>query len=128
MTYVKKSVLENVRNLLIQVARERKTVTYVEVARWAGFDTKSAAALEPLNALLNRISLDEHKAGRPLLSVVVVRAREGTPGDGFYRLARRLKLTDKSDRFYFVGRETTKVYEFWARRPLAMVAAPSETD
>lgn len=127
MTYVRKSVLESVRKRLIQVARQRKTVTYFEVAQWAGFDTNDLGALEPLNALLNRISLNEHKAGRPLLSVVVVRAREGTPGDGFYRLARRLNLTDKSDRYYFVIRETKAVYEFWTRQPLDVATAPTET-
>lgn len=42
--------------------------------------------------LLGEISEDEHRAGRPLLSCLVRRGKDGKPGNGFYVLARQLRL------------------------------------
>lgn len=128
VTYFRRALVKDVRERLIAVARRKGAVTYFDVAQWAAFPTADGGAWDPLRKLLNRISTEEHKAGRPLLTVLVVRAKEGTPGDGFYRLARRLKLTDGSstDCYFFLKRETARVYSFWASRPEAPAPPPPE--
>ena len=51
--------------------------------------------------LVGEISEDEHNAGRPMLSALVVEKDTGMPSSGFYDLARELGLltgTTKSDK------------------------------
>lgn len=128
MTYVSRALVKNIRERLVEVARARETVTYLTVAQWAGFSTADGEAFEPLRALLSRISTEEHDAGRPLLTVVVVRAHDGIPGNGFFRLARRLKRTDGSptDRHFFRIEETARVYSCWASQPQPAAPPPTE--
>lgn len=60
-----------------------------------------------------RISRDEHKAGRPLLSVVVVGKNEGIPRLGFFKLAKELGLMQGEDQKAFFEEELKKVHEQW---------------
>jgi hypothetical protein len=65
--------------------------------------------------MLGEISEDEFNAGRPMLSAVAVGV-SGTPGDGFYGLAKDLgKLTEDSPeaKRHFWEKEKAAVYEAW---------------
>jgi hypothetical protein len=79
------------RGFLVTAARRQRSVTYKDVAglfKDRRFGYRSKAIVE----LLGEISADEHGAGRPLLSAVVVRSdvKLPIPGPGFFRLARQL--------------------------------------
>ncbi len=72
---------------------------------------------DALSRQLDNISTEEHAAGRPLLSAVVVHQDAGVltvPGGGFFTLSRRLGLlrgrAGANDLFYFVA-ELRRVHE-----------------
>ena len=60
--------------------------------------------------------MEEHHAGRPLLSAVVVNQDSGVPGDGFFLLANSLGHFREGDsqKAYWQW-ELLRVYEEWAR-------------
>ena len=65
--------------------------------------------------ILGEISEDEHRANRPMLSVVAV-GSGGMPGEGFFGLARRLKKfsgSDPSSKRRFWATEQERVYKVW---------------
>jgi len=64
-----------------------------------------------LNHMLCEISTEEYKAGRGMLSVVVVHAQgDKMPGEGFFQLAQKLNR-DTGDREAFWIDELCKVYQ-----------------
>lgn len=64
--------------------------------------------------LLREISAEEYKAGRGMLTAVVVhKAGDYKPGPGFFELARGLGLdTRDSDRLWI--EQITKVHDYWS--------------
>jgi len=63
---------------------------------------------------LGEISAAEHKAGRPLLTAVIIHKGNKIPGDGFYKLCKYLgvagaRLSKKQCVAYELGR----VHEYW---------------
>jgi hypothetical protein len=70
--------------LLIQTARQRKTIAYSETGR-------SRAVIGPL---LDEINRHEHSEARPLLSVIVVHKGTTEPGDMFFACATRPRQID----------------------------------
>ena len=85
------------REFLVTAARRQRSVTYKEVAgllKHRRFGYRS----EAMDQMLGVISADEHAAGRPLLSAVVVRSdpQQPMPGPGFFELAKELgSMTDQ---------------------------------
>jgi hypothetical protein len=64
--------------------------------------------------LLREISADEHRAGRGMLTAVVVhKAGDYKPGPGFFELARGLGLdTGDTDRLWI--EQINKVHDYWS--------------
>ena len=94
---------------LKKIAKAGKTAYYSDIAPLAGL----AADSKEFRIILTRISRDEHKAGRPLLSVVVVGKNEGIPRLGFFKLAKELGLMQGEDQKAFFEEELKKVHEQW---------------
>lgn len=67
-----------------------------------------------LAALLREISTHEHRAGRPLLSALVVLQGRQRPGRGFFNLARELGVMGDTNHADFVAHELDRVYACWA--------------
>jgi hypothetical protein len=92
---------EEMRRILIQVARSGSTIAYSDlVARVAtiGLDPQEPA----LAAMLGEISEAEDLAGRGMLTVLVVhKGGDMRPGPGFFDLAKRL------------GRDVTDLDRVW---------------
>jgi hypothetical protein len=65
---------------------------------------------------LRTISVQEHKAGHPLLTAVVVSQDTNFPGRGFFRLARSLGVASSEDDEVFFERELLRVHDHWASR------------
>lgn len=74
---------------LAAVAAAGETITYSELASALGVDGHDA--LEPL---LTAIGYIEYKAGRPPLTVLVVKSRTGKPGVEFFDTVDRLGLRE----------------------------------
>jgi hypothetical protein len=102
------------RAAMIDVARRKTTIAYGELAR-----SIRAISFEPRAqeyfALLGQIAEEEHHAGRPLLSVVVVhKDGDQMPGPGFFELAQALGRPAK-DRLALWMSELNAVYGCWAK-------------
>ncbi len=102
---------------LIIAARYRGTITYQEVADLMGLPLQGNYMGKEIGLILGEISEDEHKYNRPMLSAVVVNTT-GSPGPGFYELAKRFgKLSDDSEegKRRFWASEKKAVYTTWQK-------------
>ena len=101
---------------IVNAAKNEGVVTYTEVASCAGINTNWDCWRWKIRAILDTISRREHRNGRPLLSAVVVRKNEGTPGAGFFKLAKELGRCNGSDDLECWSKELHRVYAYWAKR------------
>ena len=96
-------------------ARERGMITYSELSRQLQsivlpYDDPAMAAM------LDEISTDEFKAGRGMLSVVVVhKYGDMEPGVGFFKLADSLGR-NVADKTTFWVNELHTVHGYWSNR------------
>ena len=97
--------------ILVERAREGKTISYGEMA--------TAMVLSPQSGqftdALNEIARSEEEAGRGLLSVLVVRKRQGTPGAGFFDFAREMGRKFENEKVFFLE-ESERVIAHWQGR------------
>lgn len=98
------------RALLVEVASERGTITYSELAQRLGFqwNHRNPNDRRLIGELLGEVSLQEYVRGRPLLTAVVLRKGGDMPGPGF----RGLLDFPESDEFCVT--EIRRVHDFWA--------------
>jgi len=106
------SVKAQAKAHLVSVAKRQGQETYgglVENIDAISFKSNAPA----LFAMLGQISAEEYRAGRGMLTAIVVhKTGDQMPGKGFYELARYLGL-DASDKNAFWISETRKVWRFW---------------
>ena len=107
-------VNQSVYRKLIQVAKDRKTLAYGELAHVADVTVESDDDTKILGLILDNIADHEVKAGRPLLPIVVVSGKTNMPGGGLFKYAKRKKIQKGDDMTFFVT-ELTRVYDFWAK-------------
>ena len=101
---------------LVRVAERGGTTYYSDIAPLAGVDMGCAVDRNRLFQILDGISRSEHSEGRPLLSAVVVRWAEKTPGIGFFTLARELGMHGGGDDAQYWAEELGRVHQQW--RPI----------
>ena len=105
---------EQIYERLQAVARDQRTVHYSEIAPLAGLDMERPEDRNRIAAILDEISRHEHANGRPLLSAVVVHKGDGTPGDGFFKMARSVgAMHPGEDRVAFFAHELSRVHDAW---------------
>lgn len=108
---------EEVKRVLARRAQDRSLITYSELAgkiRTERFIPNS----NRLSSILTAISLAEEKAGRGLLSAVVIQKVKrgiGIPGVGFFKLP-RVSRCDQSSWRRCWERERDRVYRYWGSR------------
>lgn len=105
---------EEARQILIQCAREERTIAYSDLA--AELDT---IRIEPnssaFHAILDEISCSENAAGRGMLSVLVVHKGDNQmSGRGFFKLAKCLGKEFDDDEEFWNG-ESECVIGSWRR-------------
>lgn len=83
------SAIDEVRDILVDLARKKQTIFYGELCAQVKSE-KLIANGSRLAALLTEISRQEHVAGRPLLSVLVVNKRQRIPSAPFFLRAREI--------------------------------------
>jgi hypothetical protein len=106
------SAKSEIRSVLIDTAEKRSMIPYSELVglvtsvNFKAFDQR-------LFAILGQLSVDEHEAGRPLLSVLVVhKTGDMQPGNGFFELAQALgRNTSDIDKAWI--EEVRKVFQHW---------------
>ncbi len=103
------SARETMHHTLIEVARERRTITYGDLARVATGGRLSARS-GGLMALLDEACSAEESGRGLVLASVVVRQDTGVPGDGYFAWFAAAGR-DVSDRFGLWGTEVSRVYD-----------------
>jgi hypothetical protein len=101
---------------LIAAAHSRNLCTYTGIAHLTGLTPKGSAMGKQVGHLVGEISEEEHDAGRPMLSALVVEKDTGMPSSGFYNLARDSGLlsgTTKTAKKAFLSKEQTKLFDCW---------------
>jgi len=107
--------IERLRKTCIKAAKNRSVLTYTDIAPLLGLSMIEPDDRAKIGEYLDQLASAEHAAGRPLLSVVVVGASGGTPGHGFFKLARALGLMDaKTNKKAFCWDELQRLYAYWA--------------
>jgi len=111
--YLNQPVFKQVRDKLIEVAKNHGTITYGEVGEIMGIKQPGNHLSRETGQICGEISEEEHRKGNPLLSAAVVRSDTGLPGDGFFYLANELNLYRSSEETKrdFWKRELQRVYE-----------------
>ena len=100
---------------LLHAAQHQTHIFYADIADILGPMGEDDDVAYEAAKLLGEISEDEHSAGRPMLSALVVSGR-AIPAATFFALARRLgKLasTDPADEMTFWMSEKNSVYDTW---------------
>lgn len=103
------------KDILVSVATRKGKIAYSELVGQI-----SALGLEPhdtrLFHLLGEISSEEDKAGRGMLTAIVVhKSGDMQPGPGFFELAKSLGK-DTTDRLICWISEFNKVHDYWANK------------
>ncbi|HDS1229905.1 TPA: hypothetical protein ACKP0F_000282 [Stenotrophomonas maltophilia] len=106
---------QQAKAILVDVATRKGRIAYSELVGQI-----SALRLEPHDArlfhLLGEISSDEDKAGRGMLSAIVVhKSGDMQPGPGFFELARSLGRNTTDPLVCWIS-EFNKVHDYWANR------------
>ena len=97
---------------LAVVASEGETITYAALADDLGVE------VEELRPLLDAVAYIEYKAGRPPLTVLVVKGRTGKPGVEFFDIVDRLGLRENYRAHTddeLLAMMATNVYGAWQR-------------
>jgi len=104
---------EEAKTVLVSIARARQVIAYSELTPQVG-SISFLPTDKRFFLLLREISAEKHKAGRGMLtSVVVHKAGDYKPGPGFFELARSLGL-DTSDTNRLWIEQINKVHDFWS--------------
>jgi hypothetical protein len=102
------------RARMIAMVRDEELATYTEFGDSVGMSPRSSI----LHRLLTEISREEARAGREMLSAVVVRANTGIPSEGFFLLATELGRNNVYPRRAFWQREIARLRAEWTREDL----------
>lgn len=107
------AVKDEIRSILIEIARQRGTIAYSELVQKVRTARLTPGSPE-LAAMLGELSSEEDAAGRGMLSALVVSKSDRKPGAGFFSLARELGR-DTSDRQHCWNDELQELYRQWSR-------------
>lgn len=100
---------------MTKAAKRRGMITYTELAQQIEA-IKFHPHDMPLHAMLGECSTDEAKAGRGMISVVVVHKRgDMEPGAGFYALAEELGRP-KEEKTKMWVKELHLVHDYWSNK------------
>lgn len=103
---------EEIRALLISRARVRGMISYTDLAG-SVVTVQMGPRDRLLYEILDEISVDEHSAGRGMLSCIVVhKAGDMEPGVGFYELAEHLGKKRRGKLSFWI-KEMHEVHAVW---------------
>lgn len=103
---------EEMRRLMIEVARQRTLITYAELCvqvRTASIHHRSPMLVR----LLNAVGEQEAAAGRPILPAVVVAKATGMPGAGYFKSDFE-RGAPSADAVAMWQADLLRVYDYWS--------------
>ena len=109
----------DIRERLIQIARFQNLISYDDLNRQLdlGLDFTSPQDRDLIGHWLGEISEHEVRAGRHMLSAVVVHKEGesfGDPGKGFYDFAQELGIYSGDGNLEFWAQEVKWLHEYWS--------------
>jgi len=107
-------VKQEIRQILIQVAKAQQVITYSELTamlQTAYIHYHSSR----LVSLLTDIGSEEVEAGRGVLPALVVTKQTGLPGAGFFKTPNE-PGDDDSDPQVIWAAEVKQVYDYWSKQ------------
>jgi hypothetical protein len=118
MTELSAALSATVRACLLQLAAERRTASYSDLADMAG--VPAPHRIHRLTLLLEDLIREDHAAGRPLLAACAVsRAQNGIPGPGYFQLLGALGRYRGADRGAEAAEchdaELRAAWDYWGR-------------
>ena len=101
---------------LVELAGQREVITYKNLSDWieAGTGIRIQFSSSQMYAMLDAVSRAEIQAGRGMLSALVIRGKQKTPGAGFYELAAELGKdigATEEEKKKFWEKELNNVYD-----------------
>lgn len=105
-----------------EVAKSGVTTHYSDIAPLVGLSMQRPPDRKILADMLNQISENEHKNGRPLLAAVVILKRKPVgvkkkiPGDGFFGMAQKVGLYNGGDAVEYWDSELQRVHDYWRKQ------------
>ena len=101
---------------LVELAGQREVITYKNLSDWieAGTGIRIQFSSSQMYAMLDAVSRAENQAGRGMLSALVIRGKQKTPGAGFYELAAELGKdigATEEEKKKFWEKELNNVYD-----------------
>jgi hypothetical protein len=107
-----RSINSEIRDILIELARMERTISYSELAAQV-----TTAYMHPrapgFHSILRDICRDEIAAGRPVIGVLVVNKKTGICGQGYFKFAAQMGA-DVSDVEAYWQAEFERVCEYWS--------------
>jgi hypothetical protein len=108
------TVKQEMRDLLIQFAKDKETVTYSQLTRMLQ-TVHIHYHSHILVRLLDELGDEEDAEGRPCLPALVVTKQTGMPGGGFFaELSTELSQSPDALEEYWRTR-VDEVFEYWAK-------------
>lgn len=98
-----------VKNYLVQIAVQRKTVTYGTCLKYFNLSCNQGT-VGVLTRVLDIIADQDVREGKPNISGLVVNKKEGLPGNGFFKHTHLAKDITKQD---FFNQEVLKIWNFY---------------
>jgi hypothetical protein len=103
---------------LIVAARDGSTLTYSEAGAPAEMSMRVPRDRALIGQMLTTISQREARAGRPMLSSIVVHKGEGSLGTGFFQLGQELEQVHRGEGARtFERRQQAATFEYWQSHP-----------
>jgi hypothetical protein len=105
--------------ILIEIAKKkRRPISYGKLASQLctiQYPFTSDPQFRVLSNMIGEISVEDHVAGKPLLSALVINdtpgsEHQGMPGNGFFELAEWLEKSNVSNRITFWANELNDIY------------------
>jgi len=106
------------RSVLIERAKAGDLISYSDLDKEINaikFDMEQVDNRQVLGQVIGELSIQEDRAGRGMISAIVVHKVDHVPGDGFYSFAEELGR-DISDKQVCWITEVKKVHESWQRK------------
>ena len=108
-------VNEEIYKLLIELAKNKKFITYGKLAEKFNIDLRNVYEREhKFDEILDEINKHEYDNKRPLLTVIITNKDTKMPGKGFFRVAKEygLKKEGQTDEMFFIE-EVNRVFDYW---------------
>ena len=101
---------------LVEAAKNKATVTYVDLSIVAGLPSRGEHMAQTLNAILREVMVENINKQEPLLPALVLKRGDTLPGNGFFMTAGSLlgiSFKSEDDKAIFWEDKVKQAYIYW---------------